>query len=103
MLKLNLTHAGKSSTIELNGVDISRYFRSISVRTAVNDATQATLEYTGAIVVETDGEITFQQAEHFSTCDECHKVLTGAPHEDVKVIDVSRLTCTSKEYAPVQE
>jgi hypothetical protein len=103
MLKLTLTHAGKSCMVELDGVDISRYIRSIVVRADVNDPTAATLEYTGAVIVEGEaGTITLQQHEHFVTCDECGRLL-GGEKQDVKIIDTSKFAQTHRSYAAVKK
>lgn len=54
MLKLTLAHRGEQSKLELDGVDVSRFFRSLTIRAEVGETTYAVLEYSGAIVVDGD-------------------------------------------------
>jgi hypothetical protein len=102
MLKLTLAPVGHRSRIELNGEDISRFFRSVVVRASVDGQTQANLEYLGTVVIEgVAGELRFEQAQHFVTCDECNKVVAGE-EQPVKIIDASKFGTQAKEYAPVK-
>jgi hypothetical protein len=47
------------------------------------------------------GELRFEQAQHFVTCDECNKVVAGE-EQPVKIIDASKFGTQAKEYAPVK-
>jgi hypothetical protein len=78
MLKLTLGRTARESRIELNGVDVSTFFRSVVLRAGVEEATIANMEYSGAVVVEMEGgHLALQQAMHFVKCDACDTVLRG--------------------------
>jgi len=80
MLKLTLPLSGRLATVELDGVDVSRFFHAVAVETNVGGLTKAVLQYRGAVVVELpDGRIELQQAPLYVTCDACHATLSGLP------------------------
>ena len=84
MLRLDLGPHSRSTRVQLDGQDISRFVRRITLRCDVGEITTATIEYIGAVTVEGDaGRVTLTQGEHLVTCDTCRAVERGRRLADV--------------------
>lgn len=82
---------GKTCVVRLNGVDISRYLRGVTVNIGVDDLSTATLEYIGAVVVKGDmGRFELQQAPVYVECESCKATVKGQKHQ-AEIIETTPL------------